>query len=269
FIGTALKGEHGQFFTPRNVVRFVINFLDVEENKKIIDPACGTGGFIVESLPRKNIFGCDRDSFLSQACKAYMCILEKKYNIILTNPPFGQKIMVEEEKILKNLLEKNGKLAIVLPEASIFGNKIYRELRKILLQNYKIIAVFSLPPETFKPFTGVKPAILVLENSQVSDNDRVICVNIQNVGHDKRGKILYKYDKNGAPQKDKDGNFVVNDELGSITAKLKSHHKIVHYQEATEKDKVFFITHEDIKQTEDLILIPSYYNGFLNKQETK
>jgi len=50
FIGTALKGEHGQFFTPRNVVRFVINFLDVNENQKIIDPACGTGGFIVESL---------------------------------------------------------------------------------------------------------------------------------------------------------------------------------------------------------------------------
>ena len=50
FIGTALKGERGQFFTPRNVVRFVINFLDVDETQKIIDPACGTGGFIVEFL---------------------------------------------------------------------------------------------------------------------------------------------------------------------------------------------------------------------------
>ena len=50
FIGTALKGEHGQFFTPRNVVRFIINFLDVDETQKIIDPACGTGGFIIEAL---------------------------------------------------------------------------------------------------------------------------------------------------------------------------------------------------------------------------
>jgi len=167
-----------------------------------------------------------------------------------------------------NLLEKKGKLAIVLLEASIFGNKIYRELRETLLKNYKIIAVFSLPSETFQPFTGVKPAILVLENAQANDDDKIIFANIQNVGHDKRGKILYKYDNNGIPQKDENGNFVVNDELDSIARKI-NHHKLAYYQEAQEADKVFFITHQDVKQTNDLILIPSYYNGFLNKKEAK
>jgi type I restriction enzyme M protein len=57
--------------------------------------------------------------------------------------------------------------------------------------------------------------------------------------------------------------------LDSLATKLKNRHEITHYQNSTEKDKVFFITHRDIKQTEDLILIPSYYNGFLNQQEVK
>ncbi|TAK28178.1 MAG: hypothetical protein EPO21_23085 [Chloroflexota bacterium] len=41
------KGERGQFFTPRNVIRLVVEMLDPEEDDYILDPACGTGGFLV------------------------------------------------------------------------------------------------------------------------------------------------------------------------------------------------------------------------------
>ena len=50
FIGKSLRGEHGQFFTPRNVIKFIVKLLRIEENDKIIDPACGTGGFWLKLL---------------------------------------------------------------------------------------------------------------------------------------------------------------------------------------------------------------------------
>lgn len=45
-----LKGDRGQFFTPRNVIRMAVQMLNPTEEHSIIDPACGTGGFLVESL---------------------------------------------------------------------------------------------------------------------------------------------------------------------------------------------------------------------------
>ena len=50
FIGPSLKGAQGQFFTPRNVVNMVIKMIDPDTDEKILDPACGSGGFLVESL---------------------------------------------------------------------------------------------------------------------------------------------------------------------------------------------------------------------------
>jgi len=50
FIGHTLKGSQGQFLTPRNVVKMVVDIFNPDENDKIIDPACGSGGFLVESL---------------------------------------------------------------------------------------------------------------------------------------------------------------------------------------------------------------------------
>lgn len=100
FIGHALKGGLGQFFTPRNVVKMIVDILQPTENDKIIDPACGSGGFLIESLKSvwdkinqkyaklgwndveiskrkievatKNFRGIDKDYFLSKVAKAYM-----------------------------------------------------------------------------------------------------------------------------------------------------------------------------------------------------
>ena len=50
FIGPSLKGGQGQFFTPRNVVKMIIDMINPTPDQKIIDPACGSGGFLVEAL---------------------------------------------------------------------------------------------------------------------------------------------------------------------------------------------------------------------------
>ncbi|HMT05766.1 MAG TPA: N-6 DNA methylase [Solirubrobacterales bacterium] len=46
----ALKSGEGQFLTPLRVIRPSIKFLEITSEDKVIDPACGTGGFVVEAL---------------------------------------------------------------------------------------------------------------------------------------------------------------------------------------------------------------------------
>ena len=103
FIGPSLKGGQGQFFTPRNVVKLLVNMIDLSSDDKVIDPASGSGGFLVESLREiwrkidsqgnelgwpeqeifsekqkaaiKNIRGIDKDYFLAKVAKAYMAII--------------------------------------------------------------------------------------------------------------------------------------------------------------------------------------------------
>jgi len=50
FIGDALKGKEGQYFTPRNVIHTMVRFLDPKPDEFFIDPACGTGGFLATVL---------------------------------------------------------------------------------------------------------------------------------------------------------------------------------------------------------------------------
>lgn len=103
FISHALKGGQGQFFTPRNVVKMMVEILNPTEEDLVIDPACGSGGFLIESLRHiwnlqeekyktlgwndeaifeekkeacvRCINGVDKDYFLSKIAKSYMAIM--------------------------------------------------------------------------------------------------------------------------------------------------------------------------------------------------
>ncbi|MDD5580692.1 MAG: type I restriction enzyme HsdR N-terminal domain-containing protein [Methylobacter sp.] len=48
--GSNLKGDRGQFFTPRNVMHMAVAMLNPKLDEKILDPACGTGGFLVTAM---------------------------------------------------------------------------------------------------------------------------------------------------------------------------------------------------------------------------
>jgi type I restriction enzyme M protein len=47
---STLKRERGQFFTPRNAIRMMVEMLDPQPDKLVLDPACGSGGFLVVTL---------------------------------------------------------------------------------------------------------------------------------------------------------------------------------------------------------------------------
>jgi type I restriction enzyme M protein len=46
-VGPTLEGTRGEFFTPRNLVKMAVKMLDPKPGDRILDPACGTGGFLV------------------------------------------------------------------------------------------------------------------------------------------------------------------------------------------------------------------------------
>ena len=48
-IGPTIRGDKGQFFTPKSLVKCMIEIIDPKDGEIIIDPACGTGGFWAES----------------------------------------------------------------------------------------------------------------------------------------------------------------------------------------------------------------------------
>jgi len=103
FIGPAVRGEEGQFFTPRNVVQLLVRILDPKPGETILDPACGSGGFLIVALEhlwaqleeeakrkkwsavqldrkkrdvaQRSMRGIDKDSFLTRVTKAYMAII--------------------------------------------------------------------------------------------------------------------------------------------------------------------------------------------------
>ena len=49
-VSTTLKREAGQFFTPRNIIKAMVEMLNPSENDRVLDPACGSGGFLVSVL---------------------------------------------------------------------------------------------------------------------------------------------------------------------------------------------------------------------------
>lgn len=49
-VGTNLRGDRGQYFTPRGPIKLVVSMLDPKPNERVLDPACGTGGFLTATL---------------------------------------------------------------------------------------------------------------------------------------------------------------------------------------------------------------------------
>lgn len=148
FIGHTLKGEQGQFFTPRNVVKMMVDILDPDDEDLIIDPACGSGGFLIEALRHVwkkldaegekyhwtktslqeekmkyalyNIKGIDKDYFLAKVAKAYMALIgDGKGGIFCDDSLENPENWNEKTKQEINL----GKFSVLLTNPP-FGSKI-------------------------------------------------------------------------------------------------------------------------------------------------
>lgn len=148
FIDHALKGGQGQFFTPRNVVRMMVEMLDPSDEDLIIDPSCGSGGFLIETLryiwkkldaegdrygwnaanlreekmevALNKICGIDKDYFLTKVAKAYMAILGDGKSGIFCEDSLDRPENWQEKTRIKIGLNKFSVLLTNPP----FGSKI-------------------------------------------------------------------------------------------------------------------------------------------------
>ena len=98
FLGETFTGGLGEYFTPRNIVEFMVEAMDPKIGEKIIDPFCGTGGFLIYAfemisekirlnefsreekerwrteLSNRSLFATDWKERTSQACKMNMMV---------------------------------------------------------------------------------------------------------------------------------------------------------------------------------------------------
>ena len=154
-------GDNGEFYTPRAVVRFMVEVIDPQLGETVLDPACGTGGFLVESynhlakqcktvqdrkvLQEQSIFGGEAKPlpYLLGQMNLLLHGLESpqidpenslrfplneigdrdRVDVILTNPPFGGE---EERGILGNFPEDKQTAETAL----LFLQLIMRKLRR-------------------------------------------------------------------------------------------------------------------------------------------
>ena len=146
-----------------------------------------------------------------------------QFDAILTNPPFGDKIQIDDPHILSQyelakgrgsvppdqlfverslqLLRPGGRLAIVLPD-SILTNPGLTWVRKWILTNARVIASVDLPTETFQPHTGTQTSVLLLQKKSPEEKAfekatgspntyEVFMAMPRAVGHDRRGNTLF------------------------------------------------------------------------------
>ena len=109
FMEDFFKGKMGQFFTPREIIRFCVKMLNPERDDLVLDPACGSGGFLLNTLDKvrefaetnyddkeawehwhnfamNNLYGIEINDQIARVCKMNMIIHDDGHtNIISTD----------------------------------------------------------------------------------------------------------------------------------------------------------------------------------------
>ncbi len=154
-------GDSGEFYTPRPVVRLMVDLIDPQLGETVLDPAAGTGGFLVEAfthlaaqvktvqqrrvLQEASIVGCEAKSLPYLLCQMNLLLHgldapridsgnslrfklteigeKERVDIILTNPPFGG----EEEKGIQGNFPGDRQTS---ETALLFLQLIMRKLRR-------------------------------------------------------------------------------------------------------------------------------------------
>ena len=234
------QGDAGQFRTPRHIIDFMVAVLDPKKDDVVLDPACGTAGFLISSYKHimaansgeeghsgltpdergrlaDNFKGYDISPDMVRLSLANMYLhgfaaphifeydtltSEDRWNeyadVILANPPFMSpkggirphnrfSVKAKRSEVLfvdymAEHLTPAGRAGIIVPEGVIFQSQTaYRQLRKMLVENY-LVAVVSLPAGVFKPYSGVKTSILILDRALAKRADAIAFFKVDNDG---------------------------------------------------------------------------------------
>ncbi|ACV24364.1 N-6 DNA methylase [Methanocaldococcus fervens] len=161
FMEDFFKGKMGQYFTPREIINFMVEFamlhFDEDEylNLKVLDPACGSGGFLLHVLDfirrwaegnydkfeayqhwhefaKNNIYGIEINEQISRVCKMNMILHDDGHTNIISFDALEDFEKIE--KIHKDF--KKGSFDLILTNPP-FGAKIKKSERKYI-ENYEL-----------------------------------------------------------------------------------------------------------------------------------
>lgn len=240
----------GQYFTPRHITQMMADICQVTSQDIVIDPACGTGGFLISIIKRvcetenakyEDVVALVRDNLIgyeSEPLTAALCVVNmilrgdgksgirnedvfrakdfptEQCNIALMNPPFPHaKTDVPPQRFVEKALlslSKRGKLAVILP-TSLIVKREYAQWRKKILSENSLIAVCELPDEVFQPFASTTTSVIVLEKG------------VPHHRHVKSVFIRVAYDglnlKKGTRVPRRDGKNQIDDTINSVINK--------------------------------------------------
>ena len=116
FMGSFFRGNFGQYFTPREIVKFIVDVLPIKNDSKVLDTSCGSGGFLLYALNKvreqatdfypnhnndvrqhdrwfkhwhdfaqKNLYGIEISEQISRAAKMNMIIHDDGHTNVITS----------------------------------------------------------------------------------------------------------------------------------------------------------------------------------------
>lgn len=218
----------GIVFTPRHITRMCINLVGVEVRDKVIDIACGTGGFLVSAFDemiekatsnaakekvKNSIYGFDTNPtvwslgmlnmFFRGDGKSHVfnadCFDDNFFNKVkghfsraFLNPPFSQVDEPERKFIDRAMesLEPDGILAVVVL-AGIFADDEHKSWREQFLKRHKLLAVISLPEDLFYPTSAPTSIMIAQAHTPLVLSDKVFFARVWNDGYEKlKGKRI-------------------------------------------------------------------------------
>jgi len=156
-VAKTAKGSKGQYFTPRHVIELCVRMLKPKPGETILDPACGSGGFLVHTLnyvrptdPAKycesKLWGFDMDARAIRVAKALMLLAgDCSTNIIRLNsllqPSMGNLFSEEEsaltiEDVCRSRMRKHKGFDVILTNPPFAGEVRERQL----LDGYAVAA---------------------------------------------------------------------------------------------------------------------------------
>lgn len=180
YLGRVFTSGLGQFFTPREIVDFMIGFLYkknlVPKNAVILDPACGSSGILLNARNKetKKVVGFDINERLVRVSKMNMvlhgienyeinnqsfllCDDVESYDLAITNPPFG--VEEKQKEILKNFIFGHDKKSCDLE--ILFIEKIMKVLKP------GGVCGIVLPDGVFNNISSTKVREYILQHADI------------------------------------------------------------------------------------------------------
>lgn len=189
YVASYLKGERGQYFTNRLVVEMMVRIADPSDKDIILDPACGSGGFLISAMnyvfskvdhskrPQSakdllkrnichNIFGIDTTPKLVKVAKANMLLSRDGHTgIVRANS------LARLQDLPPSFLSQAGpeKPRLILTNPPFGSGHELRIKESVILQNFKVGRIWSSDDgvikfeEALNTSQGVAPELLFLE----------------------------------------------------------------------------------------------------------